>query len=106
MEKRKHARCTIHQMVETSFDRERFISAEGLDLSEGGLRCRSPEPVEPLSQIYLIVSIPKEGGDWLIKTDATVVRVEKKKNGYTYGICFNQLTEADTQAIRACLDSA
>jgi c-di-GMP-binding flagellar brake protein YcgR len=93
-------------MVETSFDREKFIPAEGLDISEGGLRCRSPEPVDPLSQIFLIVSIPKEGGEHLIKAEATVVRVEKKKNGYVYGICFNQLSETDAQSIRRCLETA
>ena len=104
MEQRKFQRFKIHQMVETSLDGERFIPVDGLDISEGGLRCCSSEPVDPLARIELLVSLPGENEEHLIKAEATVVRVEKIGDDYHLGVQFDALLSEDLEALRAYLE--
>ena len=105
MEQRKFERFKVHQMVETSFDRERFVPAEGLDISEGGMLCSTSEPVDPLARIELLISLPRAETEHLIKTEATVVRVEKEGDDYLIGVQFDALLSEDLDALRNYLEA-
>jgi c-di-GMP-binding flagellar brake protein YcgR len=104
-ERRRHERFAIRQMLEISFAREVFFQAEGLNISEGGMMCRTDYPVEPLTKVYLIVSIPGKTGEHLLKTEGTVIHTRKEAGEYVFGVTFNDLGEQDIQALQAYLQS-
>jgi len=101
MERRRFSRVVLHQAIALSFDREKYLEAQCVDLSEGGIRCLSVGPVEPLTRIYLMVGIPEGEKIRQIRTEGSVVWVERKDDKFEFGVAFDQLPEADAAALRA-----
>jgi hypothetical protein len=98
-------RFQISQSIKLSFGHEAFFEAEGADISEGGLRCRSTYSLEPLTRLFLMLRVPKSGGQSIVKTEASVVHVLKTEAGYEYGIQFDPLPQADRDVLKSYLAS-
>lgn len=99
-ERRKHPRVVLSQLIEMSLMHEHYVQAETVNVSEGGLLCRSNSPVEPLTTVYLMLSIPTEGGDYMLKTEGAVMHLRKEGEAYTFGIAFSALNDKDRETLR------
>ncbi len=104
-DRRQSKRFSIRQIIDLTFPREAFFQAEGLNLSEGGMMCKSSYPVEPLMRVYLMLSLARGDGSYLLKTEGSVVHVEKKAGAYLFGVAFEHLEPQDLEALRAYLKS-
>ncbi len=115
-EKRRYERFEVRQIIDIAFPRETFFHAEGLNLGEGGMLCRTSYPIEPLSTVYFLLelSAPKLPQDstarlpqaHIIKTQGTVVHTRVDEDGTVFGVEFEDLTDADRDALRAYLETA
>ncbi|MGL4370398.1 MAG: PilZ domain-containing protein, partial [Spirochaetota bacterium] len=54
-ERRKHPRFSIAQAIEIKFPKEVIFEAEGLDLSEDGMRIRTERHLEPDAKIFIMI---------------------------------------------------
>lgn len=90
-ERRRETRYTIKQMVAVSYAHEEFIAAHGLDLSLGGISCRTTSPLAIGQEIFLLLGLD-EGET--INCEAVVMHVMPDRNGYRTGIQFVNLQDA------------
>jgi len=104
-EKRKHRRFAVRQMIEMAFPRETFFTAEGLNLSEGGMYCRTDYPIEPYSKVYFMLNVPDGANDSVLRAEGTVIHTRSEDGGTVFGVSFSDFTPADKKAIRTYLDS-
>lgn len=102
-EKRFHKRFTISQFISISFESEEFIKVTGEDISLGGVRCRSAEKVYPLTRAYLMISLPLDDGEYIIKTEAVVIHSQEEEKDYILGLRFVDLFESDRRALEKYL---
>jgi c-di-GMP-binding flagellar brake protein YcgR len=100
-EKRRYSRVVLTQLIEVSLMHEKYIPAETVDISERGMLCRSNEPVEPLTPVFLMLRIPADEGEYKLKTDGIVMHSRKEGDACFFGIAFSSLSEKDKEAIRA-----
>jgi len=98
-ERRKSSRFSINQIVEISTDQENFFSAEGVDLSAGGMLCKSNYEVEPYTQLFVMVTIPLSDGDHVLKTEATVIHSKMVEGKCVFGVEFNDLSPKSEKAL-------
>jgi c-di-GMP-binding flagellar brake protein YcgR len=98
-EKRVHPRFTISQFISVSYDGESFMRVTAEDISQGGMSCSSLEPVDPMTGVFLMLSIPTRGGDHILKTEGKVLHCQKKDGRYLLGVKFQDLFESDKQAL-------
>jgi len=103
IERREHRRCSITQLLDVTLMRERDIHAVAIDLSEGGVLCRSSAPVDLLSPVYLMLRIPTEGDDYILKSEGVVMHEKQDGDSWTFGIAFGQLSDADRDVLRSYL---
>ena len=68
-EKRIFKRFNLYQIIDMGMEGEKFFTAEGIDLSLGGVNCKSSYPVDPLSHVFIILKIPKGSENYEIKTE-------------------------------------
>lgn len=61
-EKRKSARFKLNQLLACTTEGEEFRRADAIDLSKGGVKCSSAQPIEPMTSVYLILKVPKADG--------------------------------------------
>lgn len=104
-ERRQFIRYQISQCIKLSMGHEAFFEAEGIDLSAGGLRCRSTYALEPLSRLFLMLHLKGDAGSYDLKTEASVVHVRQEGDGYEYGVQFDPLPQEDRDALNAYLSS-
>ena len=93
-ENRKHPRFEINQLVELDFEKETFIRADGANLSEGGVLCRTEEPCELHSTVFMMMTLSLKGNDRIIKCEGIVVRSEKKGKEWEVGISITSMDGA------------
>jgi c-di-GMP-binding flagellar brake protein YcgR len=105
IERRQYARYQISQSIKLSMGHESFFEAESIDISAGGLRCRSTYSLEPLARIYLMLRLPAAAGERVLQTEASVVHVRKVDDAYEYGVQFDPLPQEDRDALNAYLAS-
>ena len=104
-ERREHRRCVLTQMLDVTVMREHDIEASAVDLSEGGVLCTSKSPVEPLSPVYLMLRIPTDGPDYLLKAEGVVMHQRHVGEDWLFGVAFGTLTSRDKEVLRSYLDS-
>lgn len=97
-------RFKIEQAITIELTRERFIHAEGINLSETGMLLKTDTEVEPMTGIYLMFTIPygapkdSPKGDpsqYRIICEGSVVRVDKHGDEFKLGIQFSSLENED-----------
>ena len=98
-ENRVHPRFTISQFISVSYDGESFIRVTAEDISQGGMSCSAAEPVDPMTSVFLMLSIPTPGGEHVLKTEGKVLHCKKKDDRYLLGVKFQDLFESDKQAL-------
>ena len=101
-ERREYVRFQIDQMVEMSFGQERFLRVEGVDLSEQGIRCISPDSIDPYSKVYVSFRIPIRHEEFQVQCEGIVVRVDKVGDEYSVAVQLTELDDAERKAIEAC----
>ncbi|HDP79437.1 MAG TPA: PilZ domain-containing protein [Spirochaetes bacterium] len=94
-ENRKHPRITINQLVELDFNRENFVRAEAIDLSAGGLLCRTDEYCEPYVVVFIMMTLKLKKGERIIKCEGVVLRCDKKGDLWETAI---NITSMDTSS--------
>ena len=104
-ERREHRRCSLTQLLDVTLMRERDIEASAMELSEGGLLCKSSAPVDLLSAVYLMLRIPTAGPDYMLKTEGVVMHQRREGEDWVFGIAFGPLTARDKEALRSYLDT-
>lgn len=77
VERRRHQRFALQQLVELGFGRERFIHAEGINISESGIRCRTNEELDVSTTVtvYFTLEADEENPETL-RAEAVVMRCE------------------------------
>jgi hypothetical protein len=96
---------TIEQLLTYRSDYPRlggdneFIGAKALNISSGGLACESRTKIEPLSQVYLIFSVPTPEGSHRIRCEGYVAHSHFDGEHCTLGILFHDLSAEDQSAI-------
>lgn len=102
-EKREVARFSISQMIELRFGEERWRIGYGSDLSEKGLRCRSPHQFSPGDSIYLLLSV---GDHEQVTVEAVAIHSRPVGDGeYETGFAFTRFLENSKQTLMQYLQS-
>ncbi len=65
-------------MIEVRYGRERWVHAQGVDLSITGFRCRTVEDLDPSTSIYLLLSLDE---DTEITADAVLIHTDLAGDG-------------------------
>ena len=99
-ERRRAGRFKINQLVQMSFDREEFISAKGIDLSELGMLVESEDELDLGAKVFLLFEVPGPEGSQSIQSDGIVAHSVKTKGKYRTGIEFDGLFESDKAKIK------
>lgn len=105
IEKRKNKRFKVSQFLSIAWGKEEFVAVSAKDISLGGIRCVASVPVDPLTQVYLMVTIPLKEGEHIIKSEGVVVHTEKIGNEYQMGVKFLDLLESDRKILKEYLDN-
>jgi len=100
-EKRRYSRVVLTQLIEVSLMHEKFVPAETVDISECGILCRSSQPVEPLTPVFLMLRIPTDQGEYQLQTEGIVMHSRKEGDACFFGIAFSSLSERDKEVLRA-----
>lgn len=98
-ERRKYIRFEIDQMIELSYDREKFVQATGVDLSEKGLQCKTSDYVEPYTKLFLMFQVPLGDSTETVKCEGIVLRSHKSGNNYSTAVTFSNLGGKDQEII-------
>ncbi|MBN1531839.1 MAG: PilZ domain-containing protein [Spirochaetes bacterium] len=99
-EHRRFPRFSINRIVEIGIMRSDTFSAEGINISEGGVLCESTYPVEPLAKVTVMFTIETAGKDHTIECDGSVAHVKRKGKKYLFGIHFADIDPDDQKLIR------
>lgn len=78
-ERRRAPRFQVSQLIELGFGRESQVAASGLNISSGGLLCRTEPYVEPGTRVFLSIHLPT---DDIVNCEGIVLRSEKTSEGY------------------------
>jgi c-di-GMP-binding flagellar brake protein YcgR len=95
IERRKSPRFQVRQMIAYFPGREEYLWAEGVDLSLDGLKCRSKEPLDPLTTIYFMLELPVEGKVETIRCEGFVAHSHCEDGACSFGIQFQDMSETD-----------
>jgi hypothetical protein len=87
-ENRRAPRFRIDQMIEMSFGREESLRCQGVDLSEGGMACRTDASLESGTRVYLLLSLAPGGDEEPVSCEGVVTRCTATDWGFEVGISF------------------
>lgn len=105
IDRRKYPRFEINQIVEISLLKETFFNAESVNVSEGGILCKSRYETETLSQIFIMFDLFLKDKTYSIKSDGVVVRCDRDSDGlFLIGIQFEDISREDQDKIREYLE--
>lgn len=82
---------------------KKSLKAQSINLSSGGIYCRIPAFLPPLTRVTLSFDLPglPDGPAKSVKCSGVVVRCERVRDdkGYEAACCFTDLTEEDKEFI-------
>ena len=84
-ERRIHPRFSIAQAIEAEFPKETIFEAEGLDISENGIRIETERKLETYAKIFIMIQTGESETDKFY-FDGVVAWVKGAGKKYTYGI--------------------
>ena len=102
-DKRKYARFSIEQFVEMSYLHETFINAEGINISEGGILCKTTFPIEPLDKAFIMLKIPIKDKEYMLKLNGVIIHYQKKDDYYLFGVEFTDIEDSDKKILKEYL---
>lgn len=107
MEKRAYPRFRITQVVSYQsggFGEENFLSAEVVNLSVGGIGLLVKTALDPLSELFLMFSLPTPEGDYMVRCEGYVAHVTREPEGrYVVGAKFVDLDPEAKKKLEAYL---
>ena len=104
-EKRSTDRFRIKQLIGYYPNREEYLWAEGLNLSMGGIQCASKEPLDPLTNIYLMLGVPMEKGEHLVRCEGYVTYSRMEDDRCLFGVKFEEISEEDKPYLEQYIQS-
>jgi hypothetical protein len=104
VEKRVAPRFNINQLIGYFPNREEYLWAEGLELSRGGLRCSSPSPVDPLTNVFAMIGVPVGEGERLVRCEGFVAHSRMEGDRCIFGIRIEHISEEDKPYFDAYMD--
>jgi hypothetical protein len=105
-ERRASKRFSIKQFVDLSSNGQDFLHARGIDLSEGGLRCESEVPLDPMTPVFIMIGFSGEGGETVVQVEGYVAHSKMEAGRCVVGISFTDSSPEARAAIEAYLASA
>lgn len=109
MEQRAKPRFRLNQAVRLSVDGEaddEYLTAEIIDLSEGGVGILSESPVPALSPMFLMFGSQEEQSTLgLVRCEGYATRSEAVGDKYLIGVKFTSVDPGSTTALKGYLDS-
>ncbi|HCM26622.1 MAG: hypothetical protein A2Z99_15355 [Treponema sp. GWB1_62_6] len=105
-DRRVEKRFSIKQFIDLSAKGEEFIHVRGLDLSLGGLSCETTSPLDPMMQVFVLLSIPGDSGERIVEVEGYVAHSRMEKGVCIAGISFIDRTPDARTAIESYLFAA
>ena len=102
-ERRKKPRFLIRQMIELSMGRENFIPAEGVNISEEGMLCRTGESLDLYSRVSLQMSLLGKK-EFSFACEGVVVRCKKNRSAYDTAVEFADLSDSEKKKIHTLVN--
>lgn len=84
-ERRHHHRFHIAQAIEIEFPKEISFEAEGIDLSETGLRIKTRQDMDTYAKVFILIKTGEEETDKFY-FDAVVIWKKGAHENYEYGL--------------------
>jgi hypothetical protein len=105
-EKRMAPRFKINQLIGYFPNREEYLWAEGLDLSRGGVSCTTAAPIDPLTNVYLMLEVPVTGSanpgeKRMIRCEGFVAHSEMVDGKCKFGVRISRVSEEDQPYLEA-----
>ncbi len=97
-ERRTAPRFKIDQMIGYYPNREEYLWAEALNISSGGLQCRSKTPLDPLTNVFIMLGPADAAGTAgkRVRCEGYVTYCRKEDDGsYISGIHFTGIQPED-----------
>lgn len=104
-DKREHERFRINQLIGYYPNREEYLWAEGMNLSMGGLQCSSREALDPLTNVYVMLGVPTEGGEHLVRCEGYVAYSRMEGDHCLFGVKFEQISSEDRPFLEQYVES-
>jgi hypothetical protein len=104
-ERRTEKRFRIGQMIGYYPSREEYIWAEGIDLSLGGLSCISKAPISPLTQLFVMITIPGPEGDKQVRCEGYVTHSHFEEGMCHFGVRIQRIDEGDKPLLDRYLEA-
>jgi hypothetical protein len=92
--KRISPRFNIQQMVQLGGEEEFFL-ANGVDLSREGLCCTTKAPLQPLDQVFGMITLSHRDRKQNISFEAYVARIKAHEQGKEIGLSFTHMEPED-----------
>jgi hypothetical protein len=102
-EKREAPRFKINQLIGYYPNREEYLWAEGVDISLGGISCRSKEAVDTLTNVFLMVTVRGPDGDHLVRVEGFVAHSEMVEGYCRFGVRIERIFDEDRPHLEAYL---
>ncbi|MEW5817520.1 MAG: PilZ domain-containing protein [Spirochaetota bacterium] len=107
-ERRRFPRFQIDQLIQLSYERESFVAAKGVNISEGGILCITDAPVDIYSRVFLMLTLVfKERSEEKaneITCEGIVNRCDPEGDIYYVGIQFTDLQENEKRILKKYID--
>jgi len=94
-EKRSAPRFRINQLIGYFPNREEYLWAEALNLSRGGLSCSSAEAIDPLTNVFVMLSVPGENSERIIRCEGFVAHSQMAEGRCLFGIRIQRVSDED-----------
>ena len=99
-ERRRCPRFRIDQVIKISYGEETFIQGSGINISECGVLLETNEPVEPCTNIFLMINLPigEEGEEFTC--EGVVTRTERSGNKFNVAIEITNIEDSIREKLR------
>ena len=92
-EKRTHPRFEIKQLVEVDFAHEKFVSAEGVNISKNGILCKTDEECPLYSKVFIMMTLPFKEKERIINLEGIIVRSMHDGARWDTGISITEMSD-------------
>ncbi|HPS85542.1 MAG TPA: PilZ domain-containing protein [Spirochaetota bacterium] len=104
-ERRKHPRFGISQLVEVDLGQEKYINAEGINLSRNGVLCKTEDECPLYSRVLLMVTLPYKNEERIVNMEGIVSRSVHKGKGWETGINITSINKAGRTVFDEVMDN-
>jgi len=102
-DKRGTPRFKLSQLIGFYPNREEYLWAEGIDISLGGISCRSKEAIDPLTNLFIMVSVHDQDGEHLVRMEGFVAHSEMRDGICRFGVKIEKIFDEDRPHLEAYL---